>query len=255
MKVSVYYEVIGEGAKAILVSPGLTQTCANWRTLCRQNPQYTWVVYDPRGQGKSPLGEQPYQLDDHVEDLLGVLDQTGIKKPLLAGFSHGGRVSIRAVTTYPHLFDRLLLVSTATHVSPWRKATLRSWYECLVLGGVEGLAWCSLPTIVGPKILNKFEDPEFLVKGTVHRNNREGLLAMFEGLKNYPNALDDLPNISLPTLFLRGEQDQLVTFEDERNIARFVAKAEWASHSDCGHTVSLEDSEWFLGQIQRFFPA
>lgn len=255
MSVSCHFERFGEGERSILISPGLTQTIANWRTLCRQNPQYSWVVFDPRGQGKSPLGPRPYQLDHHVEDLLTVLESCQLKRPLLAGFSHGGRVALRAAARHGPLFAGLLLVSSATWSGPWRKATIRSWYECLKRGGLEALAWCSLPIIVGPRILNKFEDPEFLVRGTVHRNSSEGLLALFEGMKGYPPVEEDLKCLDLPLLFLRGGQDLLVTERDLQILLQHQAAARHACQDECGHTVALEDPVWFMEQIERFFPA
>lgn len=52
----------------------------------------TWptLAYDKRGHGLSDAGTYPYSMDDHVEDLLGLLDHLSIDRIVLVGVSVGG---------------------------------------------------------------------------------------------------------------------------------------------------------------------
>ncbi|MCB1042590.1 MAG: alpha/beta hydrolase [Acidobacteria bacterium] len=247
-----HVEAYGAGPTVVLCA-GLTQTTANWRGMARQNPHLRWVIFDPRGQGKSELGARPYTLDDHVEDLMRVVEShAGGTDITLVGFSHGGRVSLRAVAQHPDRFSKMVLVSCASETSPLRRAHITSWAMCLEIGGVDALAWASLPTIVGVQILRKFNDLDMLVKGMATRNSREGLTAMFEGMRDYPEVRIDAERIDAQTLILRGELDPLVATSDMLNFKAWIPQSEQKVYAGCGHTLALEEPDQFIRDLTSF---
>lgn len=248
----IHFEVHGEGNRDIVICNGLSQTCANWRGIARRFQQYRWILFDARGTGRSPLGPKPYHIDDHVADLRSVLDQTGTQQPMLMGFSHGGRIALRAAAEMGERFSGLILVSTGGKQTVLRQAYVRSWYESLKRGGISAMAWTSMPTIVGRKILERFQDWELIIKGTVSRNSEEGLAALFEGMLRYPPSEDDATRINLPALVLRGDEDPLVRIQDHRDLCGWLGDVVEASVPETGHTLPLEEPEQFLDLIDRF---
>ena len=249
----IHFETYGSGETQLVICNGLSQSTANWRGLARQNPQFRWILFDARGHGKSevgPIGDRPYQLDDHVTDLLEVLEQSQAKKPILLGFSHGARVALRAAATHGPDFSGLIVVSCISQITPRRKAHVESWARCLEIGGVEAMAWASLPNIVGPKILENFPDLSLLVKGTVARNNKEGLQAMFEGMLGYHQVVQDAVVIDLPTVVLRGTADPLVEARDQDELCGWIKNAVPITFRDCGHTLPLEEPAAFIKVIE-----
>lgn len=251
----IHVEVSGTGPQ-VFVCAGLTQTTANWRGIARQNPHIQWVLFDPRGQGKSELGGRPYHLDDHVDDLMRVWAEYGNgQAATLMGFSHGGRVALRAVAGPEQPFRRLVLVSCASRATPLRRAHVMSWSKCLDLGGVEALAWASLPTIVGLSILRKFHDLDMLVKGTAVRNSREGLQAMFEGMSGYPEIEPDARAVHIPTLVFRGGLDVLVPETDGSDFLAWIRQCQVRTFPQSGHTLPLEEPEEFARILGQFVDA
>jgi len=248
----IHFETYGQGEREIVICNGLSQTTVNWRSITRQHPQYRWLIYDARGHGKTPPGPRPYHLDDHVADLLQVLDKANCRRPVLAGFSHGARVALRAAAQVGERFSALVLVACASRVTNRRRAHVQAWENCLRLGGVEAMAWASLPTIIGCKLLAQFSDLSLLVKGSVARNNREGLEAMFEGMAGYPPARDDAVRVSLPSLIMRGGKDPLVEARDAHELAAWIADARIAVFEDCGHTLPLEEPQRFMAILSAF---
>lgn len=245
----------GNGDRTILVSPGLAQNSANWKGIVRGLPGIRWVVFDPRGQGRSPLGKTPYGLDDHVQDLMTVLERNAFGKPTLLGFSHGARIAAHAVAQYPDAFDRLIMVSCASMEGLRRNVLLHSWARCLELGGVECMGWASLPSLMGVKLLRQFGDLEMLVKGMSARNTREGLLAMFEGMRTYPPIETACRQIRIPTLVMMGTEDPFSGPQDGRAFAEWMPQARVSIYSDCGHTLYMEETKRFLAEIQAFLQA
>lgn len=247
-----HIETYGEGELTLVMCNGLSQSTANWRSIARQNQQYRWVLFDARGHGRSEIGETPYHLDHHVDDLLEVLNDKVTGRPVLVGFSHGGRVASRAVSRHPERFKGLVLISTGAKVTPLRRAHVDSWRNCLALGGVSAMAWASLPNIVGVKVLEKYPDLSILVKGSVARNRKEGLTAMFEAMVNYPPMENDATKIELPTLIFHGQQDPLVRDSDVDDLCKWMPQAERVAFPECGHTLPLEEPEAFMEEVSKF---
>jgi len=252
MKPTLHLETYGEGPQTVVVCNGLSQSTANWRGIARQNPNLKWVLFDARGHGRSPLGPRPYHIDDHVADLMQIMERTQTQTAYLLGFSHGGRVAIRAAAQFPDAFKALILISTGAKNTPLRQAHVQSWSNCLALGGVEAMAWSSLPNIVGVKILEKFPDLSILVKGSAARNRKDGLEAMFEGMLNYPPTYDDAIQIQCPTLVFHGGQDPLVKDEDFADLRSWIPESQGCRFEDCGHTLPLEEPARFSKALLGF---
>jgi len=253
MTMPIHFETYGKGTHDIVVCNGLSQSTANWRGIARHFPQFRWILFDARGHGKSLVRKRPYCLDDHVEDLHFVLNHVELQgKPLVMGFSHGARVALRAAANHANWFSGLVLVSCGSVMNARRRAFVNSWEQCLKIGGVRAMAWASLPSIVGNKILEKFPDLEFLIRGSVSRNHEEGLLAMFEGMATYPPPKEDAVRVTLPTLILHGGEDPLVLENDVHNFTNWIEGSTARTFHDCGHTLPLEEPGRFMEAIEHF---
>lgn len=249
---NLHTESHGSGDVTLVMCNGLSQSTANWRSIARQNPQFKWILFDARGHGRSEMGIRPYHIDDHVSDLMRVLEKHGCTNPVLMGFSHGGRVAMRAAAMYPDAFSALILISTGAKQTALRKAHVASWSKCLELGGVEAMAWASLPNIVGIRILNKFPDLGILVKASATRNSPEGLTAMFEGMAQYPPSEGDARRITAPTLIFHGQQDPLVRESDVDDMQSWIPHAKRVHFQEAGHTLPLEEPQRFAAHLGDF---
>jgi pimeloyl-ACP methyl ester carboxylesterase len=80
-----------------------------------------WWVYDRRGYGRS-LTEQPAELDDHVADLIGILEvvrdrSTG--RPVVAGHSLGGTIALAAAHRRPDLVAAVVSYESPLMWADW----------------------------------------------------------------------------------------------------------------------------------------
>jgi pimeloyl-ACP methyl ester carboxylesterase len=71
------YEVHGpDDAPAVVFLNGTGQTTLYWQNAARRlRRRWRVVLYDARGQGRSPLNGRRLDLQGHVADLLGLLPQ------------------------------------------------------------------------------------------------------------------------------------------------------------------------------------
>src|SRR3954468_24617904 len=82
------------------------------------------VLYDLRGHGRSPLGQADGSLGQLGADLVEVLDAAGLDRAVIAGFSLGGTIAMRAGIDAPERVAALALVGTSSRVN----TAARSWY-------------------------------------------------------------------------------------------------------------------------------
>ena len=67
------------------------------------------IAIDTRGHGKTPRGDAPFTIRQFAEDLLGFMDQQGIARANILGFSDGGNIAMVFAIEHPERVDRLIL--------------------------------------------------------------------------------------------------------------------------------------------------
>jgi pimeloyl-ACP methyl ester carboxylesterase len=103
---------IWEGAgKEILSIHGLTANCRFWDCLANAlSPRHRLIAMDLRGRGLSDKPPAGYSIDSHCKDVLALMDDLGLKRPVLMGHSLGAFISLVFAAQNPQRVDRLILV-------------------------------------------------------------------------------------------------------------------------------------------------
>lgn len=77
-------------------------------------------LYDLRGHGRSEMPEAGYSVDDHVDDLVALLDHWGLDRPVhLFGNSFGGVVALAMAHRHPERVASLFLVEAHFATEGW----------------------------------------------------------------------------------------------------------------------------------------
>lgn len=103
---------IWEGAgKEILSIHGLTANCRFWDCLASAlSPRHKLIAMDLRGRGLSDKPPTGYSIDSHCKDVLALMDDLGLQRPVLMGHSLGAFISLVYAARNPQRVDRLILV-------------------------------------------------------------------------------------------------------------------------------------------------
>jgi len=250
---TLYYDIRGDGEPLVLLN-GMSQSTANWTTQAKYLAEtYRVIVYDARGQGRSALGPVPLTLGAHVDDLLHLLDHLDIEEATLCGFSHGARVAMATAAEHPARVDRLVLTSIGTSDDALRQAIVRSWREVLRLGGLEAMAWCVLPDILGERFLERNQGMiEAIIRATLQRNTQEGLQALLDGLISYPPPEDEAGRVMCPTLLITSDGDLLVSSRAARGLADRIGGTRHVRLAGCGHTIPIEEPDLWRAAVLDF---
>jgi pimeloyl-ACP methyl ester carboxylesterase len=242
----------GAGMRPLVLLNGLSQSTANWMTHVRAwRDTRPTLAYDARGQGRSELGGVPYDLGTHIDDLAALLDLLGIGEVDLCGFSHGARVALGFAARHPGRVGRLVLTSTGADGDARRVAIVTSWRHVLRLGGIEALAWASLPTILGSEYLATLGSLDPVVRATVQRNRAEGLEALLAGMERYGDALEDAARVTAPSLLITSDDDPLVAPAAALRLAQ-VLGARHERWQGAGHTLPIERPEAWRSVVEGF---
>ena len=73
------------------------------------------IVPDHRGHGRSDWIRGPYEIADVADDVAGVMDELGIAKANVFGYSMGGLVAQEFAHRHPDRVSRMLLAATAAY--------------------------------------------------------------------------------------------------------------------------------------------
>ena len=100
----------GKG-KPILCVHGLTANCRCWDVLASSlSPRHKVIAMDLRGRGLSDGPPSGYSVENHCRDILALMDDQGLERPVLMGHSLGAFISLVFAAKYSQRVDRLILV-------------------------------------------------------------------------------------------------------------------------------------------------
>ncbi|MDP3386173.1 MAG: alpha/beta hydrolase [Eubacteriales bacterium] len=107
------YRKSGEGGKVIVLVHGNMSSSIHWDTVMSGLPNdYTAYAVDLRGFGASSYNRRISSLKELSEDLKLFVDELGLNKFALVGWSTGGGIVMHFAIDYPNLVDKLILVES-----------------------------------------------------------------------------------------------------------------------------------------------
>jgi pimeloyl-ACP methyl ester carboxylesterase len=252
---SLFYEEfnLSSARPTLVFLNGSMQTTLYWRAFAlKLRDRFGVVLYDARGQGNSELGVAALNLNRHVQDLTGLLDQLGLGHAHLCGLSHGAYVAYRLALDAPHRVDSLILASVSAAATTRGRLIVRSWRETLAHGGLEALVWATLPLVFGQRFLRENQKMMDHIAQSITRRNKEAhLKAHFEAMAKYRPLAKVLAPLGVPILVLSGMEDPLVTAAGAEKIVQ-VSGGRHIRLPHLGHSLPAEAPESFLRILVRF---
>jgi pimeloyl-ACP methyl ester carboxylesterase len=115
--IEIYYSIYGEGPPLVMLHGGL----ANSEYFASQIPvfaeDYTVIVMDSRGHGRSTRDARPYSYSLMASDVVATMDYLNIAKASIVGWSDGGIIGLEIAMDYPERIDKLFAFGANTNVA------------------------------------------------------------------------------------------------------------------------------------------
>jgi pimeloyl-ACP methyl ester carboxylesterase len=112
----------GKG-KQILCIHGITANSRFWDCLASALiPHHRVMAMDLRGRGLSDKPPEGYSINRHCKDILALMSDQNLQRPVLMGHSLGAFISLVFAAKYPQRVDRLILVDGGGKLSETQMA-------------------------------------------------------------------------------------------------------------------------------------
>ena len=80
---------------------------------------------DTRGHGRSPIGQPPFSISRFADDLRDFMDDRGIEKADILGFSDGGNIALIFAMRYPERLSKLIVDGANLYPSGMKNSVYR----------------------------------------------------------------------------------------------------------------------------------
>jgi pimeloyl-ACP methyl ester carboxylesterase len=250
--VPIHYTVRGQGEPVLLIHGFAATYAANWEApgimQALEAAGYQVVAFDARGHGQSGKPHDPAQYGSQMgEDAVRLLNQLGIGRAHIVGYSMGGLLTNRLLEAHPERF-----LSASLGGAGWapegRDELLGPLAEALEQGSIEPLIRALTPLGQPQPSDQEIQATNALVLAT---NDPLALAAVARG--GFPLASEaSLRRNEVPTLALIGELDPIRADVDE--MADVMRNLEVVVIEDTDHLTALVHPK-FIESLLAFLAA
>lgn len=249
--VLLHYRLAGPaGAPVLALVNSLGTDARIWDgVIARLSSRYRILSYDKRGHGLSDTPPGDYALDDHVDDLAGLLDHLGITRLALAGVSVGGLIAQGFALRAPDRLSALVLCDTAPRVGD--AAGWNARIDTVRRDGLGAIADMVMDRWFSPGFQQQRQDELALWRNLFLRSDPLGYAATCATLRD-TDLTADINRIATPTLVVAGEADRSTPVDLVRACAAAIAGARFETMPGVGHIPSIEQPADLAALISGF---
>jgi pimeloyl-ACP methyl ester carboxylesterase len=247
-KVSLEVEERGAGEPSLVFLHYWGGTHRTWNKVAAElQSSYRIVTYDMRGWGQSGATENGYSIAALADEATALIQHLGLKQYVLIGHSMGGKVAQLVASRDPAELVGLILVAPATptpsHLPEEAKQQQVHAYDNRETV-IQTIAFLTARTPDAETVEQIVQDS---LSGTPEAKLAWPISAMLEDIS------PEVSKITVPTLVLAGEHDQLDSVEQHRRevIAR-ISGARLEIISDSGHLLPIDEPVRTARAIDQF---
>ena len=210
------------------------------------------VALDLRGHGLSKIDDSAptFSMDLFADDVAKTMDEIGADQADICGLSMGGYVAFAFLRRHPGRVRSLILADTKAEADSDEAKTGREKTAAMVREqGMEAL-WEGL----GAKLLasNPKEEDVARLKEMFLAQDPAVIAADALAMRDRPDSSPDLSGITVPVLWVHGEEDQLMPVDGARATAEKIPGAKFAAVPAGGHMAPMENATATNEAIQEF---
>lgn len=239
-----------EGRPVIVFSNSLGTDSRVWHHVIEKLAgDFTIVTYDKRGHGLSGLGNPPYSISDHVDDLVGLLDHLGLSDVVVCGLSVGGLIAQGLYARRPDLVKALILSNTAHKIG-----TADMWATRVAAVDRDGIA-SILDAIMERWFTPAFRAPDNAAYDAwcnmLVRQPASGYSGTCAAIRD-ADFTAEARRISVPVLCIAGDQDGSTPPALVKSLADLVPGARFEVIEGAAHIPCVEAPAAHAGLIRNF---
>ncbi len=260
--VRIAYAESGEGVPIVRTMGWFTHLGTEWASPLgrsfwqRLSRQHRLIRYDGRGMGLSEAAIE-FSAETRLSDLEATVDAAELDKFTLFGLSEGSRTALRYAFKHPDRVTHLILYGSAVWdmrkedaergkiakaqlsmiEAGWGKASYRKLFADLFVG-----------------LTASQEMIDYLMELQRSSASQETATAYYRSLMERDQGFDLARQISIPTLILHAEDDQMIPFQNSLNLAAEIQDDQLKPMvGDCHYlTMKSDQAEEYINTIEMF---
>jgi len=233
--VTIFYKDWGSGAP-IVFSHGWPLSSDDWdaQVMFFLNHGYRVIAHDRRGHGRSSQGADGHDMDHYADDLAALTSHLNLKGAVHIGHSTGGGEVVRYIARHGESRVSKAVLISAVPPLMLKTASNPGGLPKEVFDGLQAQVaehraqfYLDLPT--GP--FYGYNRPGAKIDQGVIRNWwRQGMMggakAHYDGIVAFSQTdfTEDLKKITVPTLVMHGDDDQIVPYGDSGPLSAKLLK-------------------------------
>ena len=231
------YEVYGETGIPLVLIHGFGLNRHIWDEIISTSLAKAYVVtVDVRGHGESDAPEGAYSMSILAEDLLALLDYLDISKAIICGHSMGGYISLAFAAAFP---DRLaglgLITSRARADSEGQRQNRYALIDKIKAEGVIALADSLAPRLsMNDRVIERAHE-------IIMETPAQGIIGTAHAMAERPDRMELLHQITVPSLVVAGEADQIVSLEEAKEMVNLLPQGNFLPMAAVGHMPMFEN--------------
>ena len=217
---NIFYRITGEGKPVVLLH-GFGEDGNIWdkqveflkENLPPGQADFQLIIPDLPGSGNSDMIPD-MSIDGMAEAIKAILDKEEISECVLLGHSMGGYITLAFAEKYPQQLSSFGLIhSSAFADGKEKKAARLKSIEFINKHGAYAFLRTTIPTLFSNQWSKDHpQEIEELVQKS-KRFTADALVQYYRAMISRPDRTSVLKNFSKPILFIIGEQDNAVPFE------------------------------------------
>jgi pimeloyl-ACP methyl ester carboxylesterase len=239
-----------------------------WRQIARAlSHQFDCLLYDMRGFGQShlprPVPEEVanlgYSLESYADDLAALLDELNVGNVVINAHSTGASIATVFVNRWGDRCQRLIL--TCSGVFEYNKLAFSAFHAVSrYVVGFRPKWFLNIPgldRLFMIRFLSQAIEPsayrEFL-EDFVEADHESALGTVFTAVSEQAavNMPEEFRQLTVPTLLVSGERDQIIPVKLGRKAAELSAMVKHVIIPKTGHFPMLEDTSTYLSVVNDF---
>jgi len=262
----VHYVTAGEpeADKMLLMLHGFGASAYSFKYVIDQIPDTFVVAYDRAAFGFTERPEDyeqnPYELESQLEVIDGLIDAFGENKEIyLLGHSAGGSMAMAYAEQNQEKLTALILEAPAVYVTGGGPSWLTPIFSIPQFDRLGPLLVSSIASSGLDLLYQSYEDQSLVTEETINAYTKpleiEGWeRAFWEFNKaSRPTGLEEaIPDITLPTLVITGDNDAVVATDDSIKLDSELSNSELVIIENTGHLPNEEKPDEFASVINNF---
>jgi pimeloyl-ACP methyl ester carboxylesterase len=224
--IRIVYDTVGGGPAVLLLHGGSADSTWWGPLIPALAQQHTVITVDSRGHGRSSIDDRQITYRQMADDTLAVLDELGIERADIVGWSDGAIIALDIALRLPERLGKVVAYGVNFDQSGYRQGD-------------------STPTAGCDRFMA--ESPQRFREQSPHPERQDEILGNLRQMWTAEPTwtADQMRSIETPVLVLDGVDEEVIDIDHVRLLADLLPNGELLLMPDTGHFAMIDQPAEF----------